>query len=606
MTSYEMHPYQPSHSSGAAVIEPVFLPDIPPGPTVKIDDYARIYGPPHIRELGYWGVGVSIVGALFMSSGLCLQKVVHHKIASNPLLAPASRHTLYIAGVAYVGIGLALKALVDILLPQSASAPLSAQTILYTSVLEYLFLDGGDMKRLEAVAFVTIAAGIVLATFGANTVDGEYSLKDLLKLYERAVSIIATASMAALLLTVREIARTSSVSFSDTKGLAFFSIAAGMFAGWLGTVAKSLAEVVKYAFLHGMRREDASHSGLWLLILAVPVLGIPKLRYVGNALLEFHPTQFLPCYQAAAIAANAVCGIIYFNDFGSTRIDGTHVSLPMYLCGTALTCFGTLLLASRYNPQKHVASYDTEESRSLLFDDDKASLLGGGGAMSMSTYDDEFGARDLCTPNGKMYAHSNIVVKSSGAGPYRSSGLRGSTPSTPRCFGRPSGDNPSTPSHSGPRTPESGTPGRASFVSRSGSGVRLAPGTPGGPTSGSKAATPGRSTPKTPSTPLSPFSAVAKRGYGIEEAMALAQMQGSHRTHRRVHSGQTNYADLRDALSPFENDAHGGLQMYSPAKSRPMQALYVGSMQGLDIDGNEMVWEVGRPLDDDGEMKEGV
>lgn len=592
MTSYETHPVQPSHSSGATVIEPGHLPDLPP----DVDDYARIYGPPHIRELGYWGVGVSVVGALFMSSGLCLQKAVHRKIANNPSLAPASRHTLYLAGVAYVGMGLMLKAVIDILLPQSANAPLSAQTILYTSAMEYLFLDG-TIKRVEAAALLIISVGIVMATLGANTVDGEYGLRDLFNLYERAVSIVATAVLAALLLTIREIARTSSVNFADTTGMAYLAITAGMFAGWLGTVIKSLAEVIKYAFLHGMRREDASHSGLWLLILAVPLVGIPKLRYVGSALVEFHPTQFLPCYQAAAIAANSVCGIIYFNDFGSARIEGTHVSLPLYLCGTALTCLGTLLLVSRYDPQKHVINCDTEESRSLLFDDEKGGPREVGG---FSTYDDEFGSGGgMRTPNGKQYAHSNIIVKSGAPAGYWSGG--GSAPSTPGRLARaggPGGPSPTTPSQNGARGPSSGTrtpigtPGRSSFVARSASGSKLTPNTPN------------RSAPKTPSTPLSPFSAVAKRGYGIEEAMALAQMQGSHRAHRRTHSGQAgaNYADLRDALSPFESDAQGGMQMYSPARPRPMQALYSGSMQGLDIDGNEMKWGVAR---DDGERKAG-
>lgn len=594
MTSYETHPYNPSNES--PVIEPGYLPNMAPsqrGPPVEIDDYARIYGPPHIREIGYWGIGVSIVGALFTSSGLCLQKAVHKKIAENPELGPPSRHTLYIAGVAYVGMGLLLKALLYVLLPQSAAAPLSAQTILFSSVLEYLFL-GGPMKRITAAALLTMGTGIILATLGANTLDGEYSLVDLFNNFKSVSAIVSTAGAAALVLTIREVARSSSPLYNDSKGLVYLSFSAGIFAGWLGTAIKCLSEVVKYAFLHGMRpsTHDAAQSGLWIFVLALPILSIPKLSTVGYALVQFHPKQFLPCYQAAAIMANAFGGIAYFKDFAPGRVSGTGVSIPLYAVGLALTCLGTLMLAKHVENDKSVVDYDTEESRSLLG--------WGGSHPEMDKLGSEKGTQGVDGEVSSVSSRRDVFIKGSDGKPFHSyTGSSRAAPSTPGRFVRVSRSAPSpqTPgrSQSGmggtgftPRKEGAGTPGR---------GIR--PGT----------TLPYTPTPSTPGTPR-------LQGLNVTEALLVAEQiyeqsgltPGKRGTptptrHVRRHSGaQEDYAAMREILSPFENEPRSrqpgsgwsGGRHSTPnpteAACQPMQALYRGSMQGLDVDGQELKW----------------
>jgi hypothetical protein len=490
-------------------------------------------------------------------------------------------------------MGLLLKVLLDMLLPQSANAPLSAQTILYTSIFEYLFLDG-DMKRVTVAALVIMSLGIVLATLGANTIDGEYSLRDLFNLYERAISIIATAALAALVLTIREIARASSSTFSDVKGLIYMSVAAGAFSGWLGTATKSVAEVVKFAFLHGMNKEDAKHSGLWFLVLSLPLLGLPKLRFVALALMEFHPAQFLPLYQAASMAANAMGGIVYFNDFGTHRIDGTLVSLPLYLSGLVLTCLGTLMLSWRYDPSKHSLgspSQDLEESRSLL------GGWGGGNGLSVhadlekfagSPLNDGFGSKDAVTPRGK--AGAGIFVKSASPHPP-STPVRGAGSRTP-----------------GTTTPV-GTPGRYVRVNTGKVGT---PKSHGHTPNGAGAATPSR---RVVESALASAAAAAAQGGALTPS------------HRRHHSGagllgaddSPAGSGLRAIISPFEAErgrvsargvpsaasasaagvgavagagagAFAGAGAVSGPGARGMQALYEGSMAELDIDSKELVW----------------
>lgn len=99
------------------------------------DDFANWPG----YDLGCWGIGLAVVGALFTSTGLCLQKIVQRKMASTPSHGPVSRNRWYIAGITYVFVGQILKVFVNVMVPMTVIAPLSAQTILVSTVLEWLF-----------------------------------------------------------------------------------------------------------------------------------------------------------------------------------------------------------------------------------------------------------------------------------------------------------------------------------------------------------------------------------------------------------------------------------------------------------------------------------
>ena len=43
---------------------------------------------------GVWGIALSVTGHAFPASGLCLQKIVHRKIAVDPSQVWHERHTL--------------------------------------------------------------------------------------------------------------------------------------------------------------------------------------------------------------------------------------------------------------------------------------------------------------------------------------------------------------------------------------------------------------------------------------------------------------------------------------------------------------------------------
>jgi multidrug transporter EmrE-like cation transporter len=144
-----------------------------------------------------------------MSCGLCLQKLVQKKIAEDPSKGPAYKNSMYIAGISYVGMGLIMKAVLNALLPQSTIAVLSAQTVVFTAVLEYLMLQG-EMKTRTMICLAVIIGGIVLSMCGANIIDGEYSFEELRPLFVTRTSILVTTSSIAAIVAVREFLKITS------------------------------------------------------------------------------------------------------------------------------------------------------------------------------------------------------------------------------------------------------------------------------------------------------------------------------------------------------------------------------------------------------------
>ena len=137
---------------------------------------------------------------------------------------------------------------------------------------------------------------------------------------------------------------------------------------------KSALEIVKYTFLHGIKATtNVKHAFLWVLIASLPILGISKLRQVSYAMSVHHPLHFLPLYQSFAIIANAMCGMVYYNDFGGDRVDPDHVSLWKYMFGLGLVCLSVAILTHRYNSAKHfiqvttyVLAYSLTHLRALI------------------------------------------------------------------------------------------------------------------------------------------------------------------------------------------------------------------------------------------------
>ena len=366
-------------------------------------------------ELGIWGIVISIIAAVFTSAGLCLQKVVHKRILNNPDLAPAHKHPLYLAGVAYVALGLILKTSLDFLLPLSTVAPLSAQTVVYSTFFEYLFLDG-ELSRISIISLIFVIIGIIVSMMGANIDDGSgYNLHDLWHLFMTETCVILSGSLLAIIIGLREIFKSppsssSSSSIKNALGLLYLSFCSAVFAGWFGTASKALVELIKYAFLHGMHTSDAKRSGIWIVIIFLPLLGIPKLRYVGYALSEYHHLQFLPLYQSLTIAANVMCGLVYFQDMSDSRTQGTYASLPIFMIGLVSICVGVALSIQKYNPAKHVIAtvHSVDETQSLLDwskqEDEEA---------SMAMYKDEFGITLILSTSSSLPSSSLSLPSSS-------------------------------------------------------------------------------------------------------------------------------------------------------------------------------------------------
>ena len=296
-------------------------------------------------ELGCWGIGLAVVGALFTSTGLCLQKMVQSKLSSSPSSGPVSRNRWYIAGILYVFIGQVMKVFVNVMVPMTVVAPLSAQTIVLSTALEWFFLNG-EMSVKTAASMGCIVVGIVVSLIGVNFIDGQYSVQGLQELFLRKEPVIFTAIIVAAMVTGKLMLKHH---VTDIATMLYSAFCSAMSAGWFNLAIKSISEIIKYAFLYGIKSSsNVKKPFLWCLIGSIPVLGMIKLRTVTRSLTDYHPLLFLPVYQGFMVGANALCGMLYFDDMNDDRMRGTRASVATYVLGLALVCTGISGLSHRY------------------------------------------------------------------------------------------------------------------------------------------------------------------------------------------------------------------------------------------------------------------
>mmetsp|Transcript_109492 Transcript_109492/g.317747 ORF Transcript_109492/g.317747 Transcript_109492/m.317747 type:complete len:187 (-) Transcript_109492:130-690(-) len=167
---------------------------------------------PH-KQQAVLGLVNSIVGSALTALGLVLQQQcqieqqreqrsfgVKGPIESSALLAEPR----YLIGLFFVVLGGASSLANDGLLPQSTLAPLTAQTILYKSLLSRWILRV-PISRMHGFALVTMSVGMVIATLGANLDDGVYSLQALLTMFEQPPALLYTVLAGLVLFVFRRI-----------------------------------------------------------------------------------------------------------------------------------------------------------------------------------------------------------------------------------------------------------------------------------------------------------------------------------------------------------------------------------------------------------------
>mmetsp|Transcript_109487 Transcript_109487/g.317727 ORF Transcript_109487/g.317727 Transcript_109487/m.317727 type:complete len:421 (-) Transcript_109487:276-1538(-) len=284
---------------------------------------------PH-KQQAVLGLVNSIVGSALTALGLVLQQQcqieqqreqrsfgVKGPIESSALLAEPR----YLIGLFFVVLGGASSLANDGLLPQSTLAPLTAQTILYKSLLSRWILRV-PISRMHGFALVTMSVGMVIATLGANLDDGVYSLQALLTMFEQPPALLYTVLAGLVLFVFRRIIKHYfENSFNNWFGLAYLTLASGLIAGWTGTLIKAVVEISISSL--SSNTGDFKRVGTYCLAVLIPWLVSIKLKYVSIALAHFNNDIFMPLYQAVVIACNAVCGLFYYMDFD---IMGTELS----------------------------------------------------------------------------------------------------------------------------------------------------------------------------------------------------------------------------------------------------------------------------------------
>lgn len=256
-----------------------------------------------VRHVESWGIAISFLSALFTAAGLCLQKL-HIKQQSLPHNDQNSgysfRSTLLIAGVCYVGLGLLLKIFYYVMIPQILIAVLSAQTVIYTIIFEYIFL-AVRINLTTRLCITGVVIGTILTLLGVTVEDEAYSFVQLWELWLSTSTLLFTAVSVAIITAISNFFRLRLASASNgSTGLLLLKlfyrvIVCGLITGWFGMLSKAVCEVAAYNLISS----DSITFGsmVWFMLLLAFVMGALKMRSVTLALREFQAWQFLPLYQ---------------------------------------------------------------------------------------------------------------------------------------------------------------------------------------------------------------------------------------------------------------------------------------------------------------------
>uniref|UniRef100_A0A7S3NQ22 Uncharacterized protein n=1 Tax=Aureoumbra lagunensis TaxID=44058 RepID=A0A7S3NQ22_9STRA len=301
---------------------------------------------------GRWGVVNSLVGSILTSLGLRCQEWARAQVAREERgLEPMSSRTYtetrlaLVFGLLCVAGGGLSAILNDALLPQSTQAPLGAwviaarvlmtknNNILYSSDASLLSNEEhAELWRRRSALALTII-GPLVALCGARLDD--FSGLSVSELRDTATSVpaLATAvlSLTAILLAPRSATRclqeADSHSHREAVDLARRAVIAAFITAWAHVACKAFVELMVEAkqkkisstTCHTSNNSYNTENCGWnisaLLCFSIAtILLLVKLRLVASALSKIPPYIFMPLYRGLAIAANAICGIIFWDD----------------------------------------------------------------------------------------------------------------------------------------------------------------------------------------------------------------------------------------------------------------------------------------------------
>lgn len=303
------------------------------------------------------------------------------------------------AGLFCVACGAASGVLGDALLPQSTQAPLAA---LATAVRAALDIASERSFEPEARELMSRDDGALLegerpaTTFGEESSEASFDFVDATQSrsssQRRLWAILLMVCGPALALTGARLddqggwsvtqlaaqARSPAAVFAaaasliaalamPASGFVAAVVKSALSSAWAHAAVKALVELVLFYRARCLRLVAA-----WFAMVTVPALVALKLRAVARGLDSWPAPLFVPIYQALAVAANAGCGILVYDDFGyfesvpNLKLPSprrTVVYVLVYGVGLACTVSGILLAAEVCSDPPHTLKIDTICSR---------------------------------------------------------------------------------------------------------------------------------------------------------------------------------------------------------------------------------------------------
>ena len=272
-------------------------------------------------------------------------------------------------------------------IPQSVSAGMSAFTIVLNQLISPYLVGEPPLSRLDWCATATIVSGVVLVTTFGSHCSREYSIDQMVALWEDelwiAIEITAPLLMLACAVNIMYVIPSMSIP-EENKSRAVastYSVLAGCMGGQQNLFFKAGGEMLE-KLLEGDDSSFFRWQGYIFIFMAI-FCAVWQLQWINLGIKHWHISRTYPIYMTCLILCSAFYGMMHYQEYKAL----SHTGLILFPVAVFIVVTGIITLSLRKEcgleeaDTKVHAEQPSDEEISKVKEDSMSRVAFGGGEV---------------------------------------------------------------------------------------------------------------------------------------------------------------------------------------------------------------------------------
>jgi multidrug transporter EmrE-like cation transporter len=232
-------------------------------------------------------------------------------------------------------------------IPQSVAAGMSAFTIVLNQIISPHLAGEPPLSRMDWCATLTIVCGVVLVTTFGNHCSREYSVDQMLVLWEDKlwIGIESTAPLLMLACFANIYYFIPAMNMSEEKKskavATTYSILAGVMGGQQNIFFKAGGEMLE-KLLEGDDSSFFRWQGYVFMFMAI-VCAVCQLQWINLGIKHWHISRTYPIYITCLILCSAFYGMMHYQEYKGLTTNG----IILFPVAVLVVITGIVLLSLR-------------------------------------------------------------------------------------------------------------------------------------------------------------------------------------------------------------------------------------------------------------------